>query len=63
MAVTLRQPVLADIAPIEALLKDSALPIEGVADILRVSPEDFVVAEVDGALVGVGGLEVTPDGA
>lgn len=63
MAVTLRPPVLADIGPIEALLNDSALPTEGVADILRTSPRDFVVAEVDGAIVGVGGLEVTPDGA
>ena len=55
MAVTLRPAAPADIRPVEALLKDSQLPTDGVADILRVSPHDFVVAEVDGALVGVGG--------
>jgi len=57
-----RNATTADLTEIEHLLKDSGLPVDGVAEIIIAHPDDFVVAEADGAgprrLVGVGGLEV-----
>lgn len=50
----LRPATPADLPAIEALLGASGLPIDGVAGALT----GFVVAEQDGAVVGVGGLEV-----
>ena len=62
MAPRFRPATSADLAEIEHLLTDSGLPVAGVADIIASHPDDFVVAEADGAgqrqLVGVGGLEV-----
>lgn len=52
--VTLRPAIDADLAAVERLLVESELPLAGVADALR----SFVVAESDGQLVGVVGLEV-----
>jgi len=43
-----------DLARIETLLTASGLPLDGVRDALS----DFIVAEHDGTLVGVGGLEI-----
>jgi amino-acid N-acetyltransferase len=48
-----------DLARIETLLATSGLPLDGVADTLA----GFVVAEHDGTLVGVAGLEVCRDHA
>jgi len=48
-----------DLAAIERLLTKSELPLVGVAEILPT----VVVAEADGALVGVAGLEVCCDEA
>jgi amino-acid N-acetyltransferase len=47
------------------LLTQSSLPIDGVAQILEDSPEDFVVATLDESdgLVGVAGLEVRGEAA
>jgi amino-acid N-acetyltransferase len=50
----LRAASPADLPAVEALLRSSGLPLDGVRDALR----DFVVAESGDALVGVAGLEV-----
>jgi N-acetylglutamate synthase-like GNAT family acetyltransferase len=52
--VTLRAARIDDLPVVERLLVASELPLDGVAGALR----DFAVAEADGALVGVAGLEV-----
>jgi N-acetylglutamate synthase-like GNAT family acetyltransferase len=51
---TLRAATMRDLAAVEALLTASGLPLDGVREALA----DFVVAEADGALVGVAGLEL-----
>jgi len=43
-----------DLSAVERLLTDAHLPLDGVAEALP----DFIVAEADGTLVGVAGLEV-----
>ena len=48
-----------DLPAVERLLTDSALPLDGVREALS----DFVVAESEGDLVGVAGLEVCCDDA
>ena len=58
-AAALRRATPADLGAVEALLTASKLPLDGVA----ASFGDFVVAESDGALVGVAGLEVCCDNA
>jgi len=50
---SLRPATAGDLAAVERLLTASALPLDGVRDALP----SFVVAEHDGALVGVAGLE------
>ena len=50
---TLRPARIDDLASISRLLSDSHLPLDGVADALP----DFAVAESEGSLVGVAGLE------
>ena len=52
--VTLRAAVDGDLADVERLLVASSLPVIGVAEALC----SFVVAESDGRLVGVVGLEI-----
>ena len=54
-----------DLPAIEQLLTESGLPVEGVADIVRASTGEFLVAESvgDGQLVGVAGLEICCDDA
>jgi amino-acid N-acetyltransferase len=52
--VTLRPAIAADLAAVERLLVASTLPVAGVADALP----SFIVAESDGRLVGVVGLEI-----
>ena len=56
---SLRPAAATDLDAIHALLRESELPIDGVAEALS----DFVVAESDGRLVGVIGLEVCCDDA
>ena len=56
---TLRPAIANDLSRVEALLTASKLPLDGVA---RALPA-FVVAEHEGALVGVAGLEVCCDNA
>ena len=56
---TLRPAAPDDLARVEALLTASKLPLDGVAQALPT----FVVAEHEGALVGVAGLEVCCDNA
>jgi len=56
---TLRPARETDLAAIERLLTASELPLAGVADHLPT----FVVAEAEGALVGVAGLELCRDEA
>jgi amino-acid N-acetyltransferase len=51
---TLRAARSDDLAAVARLLEASGLPLDGVAEALP----DFVVAEANGALVGVAGLEV-----
>jgi amino-acid N-acetyltransferase len=55
----LRAATTRDAAAVERLLTASHLPLAGV----RESLQDFLVAERDGVLVGVGGLEVCCDNA
>lgn len=52
--VTLRAAANADLAGVERLLADSGLPLAGVAESLQT----FIVAECDGQVIGVVGLEV-----
>jgi len=52
--VTLRPAVDGDLVAVERLLAESSLPVIGVADALC----SFVVAESEGRLVGVVGLEI-----
>jgi amino-acid N-acetyltransferase len=58
MSTTIRAATIADVPRIEALLRDAQLPTDGVADIVRNAPGDFLVAEQDGDVVGGGALEV-----
>lgn len=51
---TLRPATPADLSAVERLLKENDLPTVGVADAL----EDFVLAETEGKVVGVAGLEL-----
>ncbi|HEV7765758.1 MAG TPA: arsenic resistance N-acetyltransferase ArsN2 [Thermoanaerobaculia bacterium] len=53
-AVTLRSAVDGDLTDIERLLVESSLPLIGVAESLGT----FIVAESNGQLVGVVGLEI-----
>ena len=55
----IRPATPADLPRVEQLLTDSSLPLTGVREALK----DFVVAEADGDLVGVAGLEVCRDDA
>lgn len=55
----LRAAAPTDLAAIERLLTASGLPLDGVREALP----GFVVAEADGELVGVAGLEVCCDNA
>lgn len=55
----IRAAVPTDLPRVERLLNDSKLPLSGVP----ASLENFVVAESDGDLVGVAGLEVCCDDA
>ena len=52
-SVTIRRASPDDLGHIEALLRDASLPVEGVRNALPA----FLVAEVDGAIVGVVGME------
>jgi amino-acid N-acetyltransferase len=58
-AATIRAATPADLPRVEQLLEASDLPLVGVRDALG----DFVVAEADGELVGVAGLEICCDDA
>jgi amino-acid N-acetyltransferase len=51
--ITLRPASVDDLRVIEDLLTKSSLPVEGITD----SIGSFVVAESDGRVVGVGGVE------
>jgi amino-acid N-acetyltransferase len=53
-AAHLRGATMGDLDAVEALLRANELPLDGVAAAL----ERFVVAEADGRIVGVAGLEV-----
>ena len=58
-AATVRPARPDDLPRVEALLTASVLPLDGVSEAFA----HFVVAEHDGALVGVAGLEVCCDNA
>ena len=53
----------ADRPAVEALLSAVDLPRAGVGEILAEHPEDFVLAEAEGALLAVAGLEVRGEDA
>jgi amino-acid N-acetyltransferase len=55
----IRPATAADLPSVEQLLTASDLPLGGVRESLK----DFFVAEVDGKLVGVAGLEICCDDA
>ncbi|MDF1504596.1 arsenic resistance N-acetyltransferase ArsN2 [Roseisolibacter sp. H3M3-2] len=59
----LRPATPADLPAVRALLADSALPDAGIDALFADRAADFVLAEADGALVGVAGLEVCCDDA
>jgi len=56
LAIAIRPADTADLAAVEALLVSASLPTSGV----REMGDALLVAEVDGALAGVAGLEVYP---
>jgi N-acetylglutamate synthase-like GNAT family acetyltransferase len=58
-APTMRAASATDLAAVERLLVSSRLPLDGVREALPT----FVVAEADGDIVGVAGLEVCCDNA
>jgi amino-acid N-acetyltransferase len=58
-AAQIRPATAADLPRVEQLLTESDLPLAGVRESLK----DFVVAEADGDLVGVAGLEICCDDA
>jgi amino-acid N-acetyltransferase len=58
-SVTLRPALDGDLGEVEDLLVESGLPVAGVAEALC----SFIVAESDGRLVGVVGLEVCDEHA
>ena len=58
-AARIRPAAASDLPAVERLLTDSALPLDGVREALA----DFVVAEAEGNLVGVAGLEVRREDA
>ena len=62
-SIAVRPAAAGDLEVMTQLVEAAALPTEGLAAILSATPGDFVVATGDGAIVGTGGLEVTPDGA
>jgi amino-acid N-acetyltransferase len=55
--ILVRAATADDIAAVEALLNAAALPIEGVAALIRQVPGAFVVAERQRAVVAAGALE------
>lgn len=55
----IRPATLVDLPSVERLLTENDLPLAGVRESLK----DFVVAEADGDLVGVAGLEICCDDA
>jgi amino-acid N-acetyltransferase len=58
MNETFRPATASDVAAIEAMLHEAKLPTEGIAAIVARAPEDVVVAERGGAIVGAAALEV-----
>lgn len=58
-SATIRRAAASDFHAVSGLLKDSSLPLDGVPQSL----DGFVVAESNGALVGVAGLESCCDNA
>lgn len=58
-AARIRPAAATDLPAVERLLVESALPLDGVREALP----DFVVAEAEGDLVGVAGLEVRQEDA
>ena len=56
-SITIRSAVSRDLVAIERLLEANKLPLVGVRDAI----EDFLVAERDGMVVGVIGLEIYDD--
>lgn len=56
---TVRPATAADLPRVEALLAEAHLPLDGVAGAI----DTFTVAEHEGAVVGVAGLEVCCDNA
>ena len=52
--IVMRRSVPADYSPVTALLKAAGLPEDGARDCF----ENFVVADIDGAIVGAAGLEL-----
>ena len=59
MSAVIRHANETDVSAIEALLRDNALPIDGVRDRLRTT----LVAKADGRVIGTAALEVFADGA
>jgi N-acetylglutamate synthase-like GNAT family acetyltransferase len=59
MSANIRPAAAKDYTAVSQLLKDSSLPLDGVPGSL----EGFLVAESDGAVVGVAGLESCCDNA
>jgi amino-acid N-acetyltransferase len=58
-AATIRSASATDFQAVSRLLSDSSLPLDGVPESL----DGFLVAEADGAVVGVAGLESCCDNA
>jgi amino-acid N-acetyltransferase len=58
-SAALRPAAPKDLAAVETLLTDSSLPLDGVKESL----DDFLVAEAEGSIVGVAGLEICCDDA
>lgn len=59
MSAVIRQANEADVSAIEALLRDNALPVDGVRDRLGTT----LVATEEGRVIGTAALEVFDDGA
>ncbi len=58
MTITVRLATSQDLYAVVSLLRARELPTDGVADLLRATPQHALLAELNGQVVGCGALDV-----
>ncbi len=62
MSLSFRSATPDDLPGVVSLLRSRSLPVDGVGDLLRAHPENVLVAELNGGIVGTAALDVhAPD--